>query len=85
MNSVYTDVQAERERAHRKHVNDPTGSAEHRDWNDLEWLAILGEEFGEVCKAMCERDTPEHLREELIQVAAMACAWSDAVARHLNA
>lgn len=42
------------------------------------WLAILGEEYGEVCKAVCERlyaegPNPEY-RAELIQVAAVALA-----------
>lgn len=34
------------------------------------WLAILGEEHGEVCKAVCERK-PEEYRKELIHVAAV--------------
>ena len=37
-------------------------------------LEILGEEFGEVCRALCE-DDQANLREELIQVAAVALAW----------
>lgn len=44
-------------------------------------LAILVEEVGEVAKELCVGegepiDVP-HLREELIQVAAMASAWAD--------
>jgi len=39
----------------------------------LYWLGILGEEFGEVSKAMIE-DQPRSTREELIQVAAVAVA-----------
>jgi NTP pyrophosphatase (non-canonical NTP hydrolase) len=35
------------------------------------WLAILGEEFGEVCKAVCEGKQDEY-REELVHVAAVA-------------
>ena len=40
------------------------------------WLSILGEEFGEVCKAVCENnDTGEgSYRDELVQVAAVAVA-----------
>lgn len=39
----------------------------------LKWNAILGEEFGEVSKAILERDRNNY-REELIQVAAVAIA-----------
>jgi NTP pyrophosphatase (non-canonical NTP hydrolase) len=44
---------------------------------------ILGEEVGEVCKVLCEAigaplDKP-HLREELIQVAAVCAAWVEAL------
>ncbi len=42
------------------------------------WLAILGEEVGEVARAALEarfdQGSPEHLREELVQVAAVAAA-----------
>ena len=40
--------------------------------------AILGEEFGEVCKAYLESDNTS-LREELIQVAAVAVRWIEAI------
>ena len=48
-------------------------------------LAVLGEEYGEVCRVLCEaitaRQAPdvEHLREELVQVAAVAVAWLEAL------
>lgn len=48
---------------------------------DDDWakFAVLGEEVGEVARALIERsfgnDTTEHLEEELIQVAAVAVAW----------
>lgn len=38
------------------------------------WLAILGEEFGESCKAYLELNKKE-LRNELIQVAAVTIAF----------
>jgi NTP pyrophosphatase (non-canonical NTP hydrolase) len=41
-------------------------------------LAVLGEEFGEVCRALVENDG--NLRVELIQVAAVAVAWAEALA-----
>jgi|WetSurMetagenome_2_1015567.scaffolds.fasta_scaffold616760_2 hypothetical protein len=40
------------------------------------WLSILGKEFGEVCKAVCEKNygigTKGNYREELTHVAAIA-------------
>lgn len=42
--------------------------------DDHTYAAVLGEEFGECCKAWLERDT-EHLRAELVQAAAVAVAW----------
>jgi NTP pyrophosphatase (non-canonical NTP hydrolase) len=41
-------------------------------------LAILTEELGEVARALNEKEPIEHLREELIQVAAVAVAWAEA-------
>jgi len=58
-----------------------------------EWLAILGEEFGEVCKASCEAhfagyaktgDWTEY-RKELIQLAAVAVAMVECLDRTLMA
>lgn len=48
--------------------------------NDFECLAVLGEEFGEVARAVCESmdgnsEDRAHLRTELIQTAAVAIAW----------
>ena len=37
-------------------------------------LQILGEEFGEVCQALCNEDL-DNLKEELVQVAAVAFKW----------
>ncbi len=42
-----------------------------------EKLAVLGEEHGEVCRAVVEREGDSRLREELIQVAAVAVAWAE--------
>lgn len=42
--------------------------------------AVLGEEFGEVCRAVIEASfgNPSNLEDELIQVAAVAVAWLEA-------
>ncbi len=44
---------------------------------DLYWYAILGEEFGEVGRSILENKTVDPT--ELIQVAAVAAAWYEAV------
>jgi hypothetical protein len=43
----------------------------------LTWTHILEEE---VCEALAETDQ-ERLREELVQVAAVACAWVECIDR----
>lgn len=57
-----------------------------QDHEDGIWLAILGEEFGEVAKEVFEEDhllrsRRSELREELVQVAAVAIAWIEALDR----
>jgi NTP pyrophosphatase (non-canonical NTP hydrolase) len=47
---------------------------------DGKWAAILMEEVGEVATAILHND-PKNLREELIQVAAVAAAWVEALDR----
>ena len=59
-------------------------SRENAHWSDPEWLAILMEELGEVAHELTydardHADTREWLRKELVQVAAMACAWIAAI------
>jgi len=44
----------------------------------LLWNAILNEEVGECARALLERDY-DGLREELIQVAAVAVAWVESL------
>lgn len=57
------------------------------EMTDLDCLPILGEEYGEVCKALCEKMglvndlTKSNLRKELIQVAAVATAWIERLDR----
>ena len=40
------------------------------------WLSVLGEEFGEVCRAVCDKDAKNY-REELIHVAAVAVSMAE--------
>lgn len=48
------------------------------DVPDSDKLVILVEEVGEVARAIQSRDRA-NLREELVQVAAVACAWVEAL------
>lgn len=81
---AYSDFSAERIRAHEKHgVN----SAEGQAWKDPLFLTIVGEEFGEICKAFNEyslgnytvSELRKELREELVQTGAMCAAWIDSI------
>lgn len=51
------------------------GNQTHK--SDFEWLVILGEEFGEICKAIYEHEPTERIHEEIIQTAAVAASWAD--------
>jgi hypothetical protein len=42
-------------------------------------VAVLGEEFGEVCKAVIERQDKEQLIKELVQIAAVSIAWLESL------
>lgn len=74
--AVLFDVSAERER------QDATWNRSPGNWpgSDGEKLAVLVEEVGEVARALLEREGPERLRAELIQVAAVAVAWAETLA-----
>ena len=91
--TVWDEVQAERERAHRKHGDTSMEAQPPTAWLRL---AILMEEVGEVAKVyndarhraqslgwdeadMFGKGERAELRAELIQVAAMAGAWADAL------
>jgi hypothetical protein len=80
----YVEIHDERIRAHQKHDTN-CGSMERKPWSSEWWLSVVGEEYGEVCRELCEqrlgnRPTPKvDLRKELIQVAAMVVAWIDAI------
>jgi len=68
--AILTDVVLERNRQQQK-----WGVQTH---SIMEWLTILGEEFGEACKAGNEsyfrNDSLDKLRKELIQTMAVALA-----------
>ena len=62
----------------RKKQDDKWGEQNH---DAFKWLAILGEEVGEVNKAVLEKDE-ENIREELIQIAATAIAMYESLERN---
>ena len=65
---IWSLIKAERERQDMIH----TGGDEFL--HPLEWFRILGEEVGEVAKAMADADA-KVLVDELVQVAAVAVVW----------
>lgn len=83
MDKIFQEIKAERRRQDKKW-------GAQRNHNNLEWLAILAEEFGEVAKAVTERDVPpidaisqtpleNRIREELIQAAASCVVWLECI------
>jgi NTP pyrophosphatase (non-canonical NTP hydrolase) len=83
MPDVYEMIKRERAAAHAKHGPDG-GSCEQMSASDNRWLAVLTEEVGEVARALNDHEAHHHLYEELVQVAAMAAAWADAVTRWID-
>ena len=86
LSDVLEDVEDEAQRA-----RDKFGS--QTDLSDLEWLAILGEEFGEAAMEVTKnyvrplipgRGFEERLRAEVIQVAAVAARWVRAIDARLD-
>ena len=82
---VLAEINAERDRQEAK-----WGRQDH---TPEVWLSILGEEFGEVCKAVCEASFPGYettgdwsqYRKELIHVAAVAAAMAECFDRREEA
>lgn len=71
-------LNARREKAHEKHGDN---SIESVNCDDPAWLAILTEEVGEVAHALTydSNSDPTALASELLDVAAVAVAWYDAL------
>jgi len=73
--TIMSQVISERERQHIM-----WGEQNH---DPAYWLSILGEEFGEVCRAVCEKNNANY-REELIQLAAVAVQMVECFDRKLD-
>ncbi len=70
----------------RQNQDEKWGIQEH---NHLEWSAILGEEYGELCEALLIHHFGKsksfysgRMRDELIQLAAVAVAWIECIDRN---
>lgn len=79
---VYRAIQLAREAAHAKHGPD---SIEGQPADSPKWLAILTEEVGEVAHELTYDAEGGDILHELIQVAAVASAWADAIMRERRA
>ena len=77
---VYSDVAAERYRAAMKHGSHSVELAPYDD--HARWWPVVMEEVGEVARAF--QESPERVHEELVQCAAMFCAWADAAGAALH-
>ena len=79
--SPYGDVHLERIRAHKAYVGSgPT--LEQLSADADAWLTALGERVRSLALALCDPDPPpREVRRELVQVAAVACAWVAAIDR----
>lgn len=79
--SVYDDIKIERDRQDRK-----WGEQNHDDGT---WSLILGEEVGEACEAALSAlfggGQTDALRDELVQIAAVATAWIECLDRRNDA
>ena len=75
--AVYRLIGAERSRQqkawNREHEHGYGDCSSDRVTEPIK-AAVLGEEYGEVCRALLDGDA-EGLRNELVQVAAVAVAW----------
>jgi NTP pyrophosphatase (non-canonical NTP hydrolase) len=65
----------------RNHARWGELSIEHRPADYRGWLPTLGEEYGEVCRAETLEGDRTRLRAELVDVAAVALMWIDAIDR----
>lgn len=69
---IYTlqEIQTERFRQHDKFGHEHIATPEQMG-------LILGEEYGEICRAICQNADPIELRKVVVQLAAVCIAWLD--------
>jgi hypothetical protein len=78
MGRALADIQAQRE---ANHIRWGDMSIENRPPDYVGWLPTLGEEFGEVCRALCLEGERDRLRPELIDLVAVGLMWLDSIDR----
>ncbi len=82
---IFDDIAAERKR--QDNLRDmgkfAWTLADVEKFHPMAGTSPLGEEFGEVCRAVCENDHT-NLREELVQLAACCVAWIEGLDRVLG-
>jgi len=76
-NEIYQLIDEERTRQDEKWGYMP------RNNSDMVWLAVLTEEVGECARAILKQDWI-NLKDEIIQVAAVAIAWLEDDENHNN-
>ncbi len=81
MHAVLHDVGMERFRQERLRIAGKFSAtcADPTAMTNAERFAVLGEEFGEVAREVVEHGDDGVLRDELVQVAAVAVAWIEAI------
>jgi len=82
---VFEKIIAERKRQNALKTEGKFTYTAADDVDGFKKLAILGEEFGEVSKALNEGDDLASLQAELVQVAAVATAWAEGLEREMEA
>lgn len=76
---IISEIRAERQHSIDKHGEN---SMEYLKGSDTSWLAILVEEVGEAAKSLTyDNQDNENLRDELIDIIAVASAWVEAMDR----
>jgi hypothetical protein len=81
MGRALADIQAQRE---ANHIRWGDKSIENRPPDYEGWLPTLGEEFGEICRALCLEGERTRLRSELIDLVAVGLMWLDSIDRAVD-
>lgn len=74
MSNVWEDIRRERERQDKR-----WGSPGPRNLGHDRWSLVLQEELGEVAMAVLDQQPEQAVYDELVQVAAVAVAWLEAM------
>ena len=82
---VFEKIAAERKRQNELKAQGKFTYTAAEEVDGFKKLSILAEEFGEVSKALNEGDDLASLQAELVQVAAVATAWSECIEREMEA